>query len=329
MYPLRFNPIFRRYLWGGRRLADVLNKPIGDQRCAESWEIVDHHADQSVVAFGNLAGTSLGDLVRQRGKELLGTAIAARVSAPTIPDQLQNRFPLLLKFLDADRPLSIQVHPDDAFAATLNPPDLGKTEAWYILHADPGAKIYAGLKEGITPKKFRSAVEHGFTEDALHSFEPKSGDCVFIRAGTMHAIGQGILVAEIQQSSDATFRIFDWNRVDDRGQPRPLHIEQGIKATDFERGPVRPESPRATGHENCSTLVECDKFVMQKWSLSEPDKTVTLGGNDRFRILAVTQGSAVVENDPSESALELGNTMLLPASIGRTAVSANDACEFL
>ncbi len=329
MYPLRFNPIFRRYIWGGHRLADVLHKPIGDENCAESWEIVDHGSDQSVVASGNLAGKSLGELIRSRGQELLGLQIARQVSAPDIPGQLQNRFPLLLKFLDADRSLSIQVHPDDEFAATLDPPDLGKTEAWYVLHADPGAKIYAGLKQGITEEKFREAVEHGFTVEAMHSFQANSGDCIFIPAGTMHAIGQGILIAEIQQCSDTTFRIFDWNRVDDQGQPRPLHIEQGIKATDFRRGPVNPESPRATAHENCAALVECEKFVMRKWSLGKPNQTVSLGGDDRFRIVAVTRGSVVVENDPSESALGLGQTILLPAAIGQTAISANDTSEFL
>lgn len=329
MYPLRFNPIFQRYLWGGRRLAEVLSKSIGDQPCAESWEIVDHHENQSVVAFGNLAGTTINSLINQHGQELLGKSIAEKINANTIPVQLQNRFPLLLKFLDADRALSIQVHPDDKMGATLDPPDLGKTEAWYVMHADPGAKIYAGLKQGITPEKFRSAVKHGFTEDTLHSFEAKKGDCIFIRAGTVHAIGQGLLIAEIQQCSDTTFRIFDWNRVDDDGRPRPLHIEQGILATDFELGPVNPETPTPTEQDNCWKLIECDKFTMRRWKLDEPNQAVTLGGDDRFRILAVTQGSAMVEDDPSENALETGETILLPASIGGTAISSIDSCEFL
>jgi mannose-6-phosphate isomerase len=329
MYPLRFYPIFRRYLWGGRRLGEVLKKPIGDAACAESWEIVDHDADQSVVEFGALAGNSLGELVRNRGDELLGAKIARQVASSDLPAQLRNRFPLLLKFLDADRSLSIQVHPDDQLAATLDPPDLGKTEAWYVLHADPGARIYAGLNKGITEPTFREAIQHGFTADALHRFEPKSGDCILIQAGTVHAIGAGILLAEIQQCSDTTFRIFDWNRVDDQGQPRPLHIEQGVRAIDFQRGPVQPMPPQPADRQDCVTLVECDKFAMRKWSLIEPHQTVSVGGDDRFRILAVTRGSAIVENDPSGLPLALGQTMLLPAAIGRTGVSTNGACDFL
>lgn len=335
MHPLRFQPIFRHYIWGGRRLADFLNKPIGNESCAESWEIVDHDDDQSVVQFGELSGMTLAELVKDDGQELLGPDIATQISNDSLPVQLQNRFPLLLKFLDAHRALSIQVHPDDKFGATLDPPDLGKTEAWYVMHADPGAKIYAGLKQGITAEKFRSAVKNGFTEEAVHSFKPRAGDCVFIRAGTMHAIGAGLLIAEIQQCSDTTFRIFDWNRVDKDGQPRALHIEQGIKATDFDLGPVSPIRPNSLGPayavvaSSCTTLIECDKFVMRRWSLQRANELVNIGGDDRFHILAVTKGSVVVENDPSQLALELGQTMLLPAALGRTAVSANKPTEFL
>ena len=146
MYPLRFEPLFRRYLWGGRRLAEVLNKPIGDESAAESWEVVYHGPDQSVVAFGPLAWTSLHQLVENQGEQLLGKALVDQLMSPSIPDQLRGRFPLLLKFLDANKDLSVQVHPDDAFGATMDTPDLGKTEAWYVMHADPGAKIYSGLK---------------------------------------------------------------------------------------------------------------------------------------------------------------------------------------
>lgn len=329
MYPFRFTPLFKRYIWGGRRLASVLNKPIGEESCAESWEIVDHNENQSIVAFGDLAGTSLAELISSDGDKLLGPSVMKQITDKRVPKALQNRFPLLLKFLDANRALSVQVHPDDAFGAKLAPPDLGKTEAWYVMHADPGSKIYAGLKEGITADKFRSAVEHGFTEDALHSFEPKSGDCVFIRAGTMHAIGKGLLIAEIQQCSDTTFRVFDWNRVDKDGQSRPLHIEQSIEATNFDNGPVNVVEPKSTANENCTTIVECEKFVMRRWQLANAGATEFFGGDKRFRIFAVTKGSLVVDGDPSELALSLGETMLLPASVEATSVSTNEASEFL
>ncbi len=293
MYPLRFQPIFRRYLWGGRRLAEVLQKPIGQEAAAESWEIVDHEDDQSIVTNGPLAGKSLRELIAETGAELLGQSVLDRIAGDDVPVQLRDRFPLLLKFLDANQHLSVQVHPDDCFGATLSPPDLGKTEAWYVLHAQPDSKIYAGLKAGITEADFRAAVADGQTEATLHSFQPRTGDCIFIPAGTMHAIGAGLLIAEIQQASNTTFRVYDWGRVDTDGHPRPLHIEQAIEVTDFSRGPVNPSPPQKPNGSCWSELVSCDKFVMSKAVFDRPIK---VGGDGRFHILAVTGGE--LEIDP-------------------------------
>ena len=329
MYPLRFEPLFRRYLWGGRRLAEVLNKPIGDESAAESWEVVDHGPDQSVVAFGVLAGTSLHELVENQGEQLLGKALADQLMSASIPEQLRGRFPLLLKFLDANKDLSVQVHPDDTFGATLDPPDLGKTEAWYVMHADPGAKIYSGLKDGTTEELFRKAIEDNQFEDVLHSFEPNTGDCVFIPAGTMHAIGAGLLIAEIQQASDTTFRIYDWNRVDKDGKSRPLHIEQGVAATDFSRGPVNASEPAQQTDETgqaLSRLVACDKFVMNRRSISD---SIKVGGDGKFRILAVTKGSVEIENDPATEPLRMGQTALLPACLPATTLKPAGDAEVL
>ena len=310
MYPLRFEPIFRRYLWGGRRLFEALGKQIGDQDCAESWEIVDHNEDQSIVSAGALAGKSLNELVRTRGEELLGPEVAARVRSTEIPIHLRYRFPLLLKFLDANRDLSVQVHPDDQMGRTLSPPDLGKTEAWYVIEADKGSRIYAGLKQGVGKREFRQAVENGNAETLLHGFQPSPGDCVFIKAGTVHAIGAGLLIAEIQQASDTTFRIFDWNRVDQSGTPRALHIEQGIAATDFALGPVMPGNPVRLADDSGDLLVENEKFVLQRRQFSQP---ISVGGDGRFRIIAVTKGAVGVQNDPSGSPLETGGSILIPA----------------
>ena len=321
MYPLRFEPLFRRYLWGGRRLAEVLGKSIGDETAAESWEVVDHQDDQSVVRYGDLAGKSLRQLIADSGTELIGQSLLKSISNPELPAHLQNRFPLLLKFLDANRNLSVQVHPDDQFGATLSPPDLGKTEAWYVMHADPGAKIYAGLKEGVTESSFRAAIESNETESVIHSFQPKQGDCVFISAGTMHAIGEGLLIAEIQQASNTTFRVYDWGRVDKDGQPRPLHIEQAIQATDFTRGPVAPELPMATNDPNWQTIVSCDKFVMNRGRLDHP---VKIGGDGRFRILAVIKGAITVAGDPSGQPMKISDTILLPACLPPTAISPGE-----
>jgi len=324
MYPLRFEPIFRRYIWGGFGLRDQLLKDTGDETAAESWEIVDHHDDQSIVLFGELQGKSLRQLIADHAADLLGAKLAGELSSESIPPQLRNRFPLLLKFLDANRDLSIQVHPDDAFGATLTPPDLGKTEAWIVMDAKPGAKIYAGLKQGVTVENFRAAAASGETPSMMHSFEPKVGDCVFIKAGTQHAIGAGLLIAEIQQASNTTFRIDDWGRVDADGNPRDLHVEQGIAATDFSRGPVQAETPAQS--DGVETLVSCDKFTIRR---HRTDATIEVGGDGRFRILTLISGSLNVADDPAEKPLGRAETVLLPACLDATTITPNGEVELL
>ena len=302
LYPLRFHPVLRRYIWGGRRLQSVLGKTLGPENdWAESWEICDLALDQSIVAFGPLAGSSLGQLVIRRGTDMLGQHYP------------QPRFPLLLKFLDAARTLSVQVHPNDTQAARLNPPEPGKTEGWVILDAEPGSKIYAGLKPDIDRKALTAAIREGRCEECLHVFEPTPGDCVFLPAGTVHALGAGLLVAEIQQSSSVTYRLFDWNRLGADGRPRPLHIQQGIDATDFHRGPVSPLPPRPTDRPHVARLIECDKFILDRWTFDAPQST---GGDARFRILAVLEGAVAIEGDPSGVPLPKGGAALLPAALG-------------
>jgi mannose-6-phosphate isomerase len=270
----------------------MLGRPLppGDDY-AESWEIVDHGRDQSVVANGPLAGETLGKLVSSRSHELLGR------HAP------QSRFPLLLKFLDCNRTLSVQVHPNDEQGARLEPPDLGKTEAWVVLAAEPGSKIYAGLHEGVKRGDLAAAVAAGKCEELLHQFEPHVGDCVFIPAGTVHALGAGLVIAEIQQASDTTFRLFDWNRVDADGKPRPLHVEQALAVIDFERGPVSPARPQSTTESDRERLVASDKFVLDRLTLNNEHE---IGGDDRCHILACLAGDA--------GPLATGETGLLPAA---------------
>jgi len=299
--PLRFEPIFRRYVWGGRRLGTVLGKPIGTETCAESWEVVDHGPDQSRVIAGPLAGMTLEDLVRDRGPELLGR------------NNPQARFPLLVKFLDAQQPLSVQVHPDDARAAKLDPPDLGKTEAWVVLAAEPGSLIYAGLKRGFDRPALAREVARGTCELCLHRFEPRAGDCIFLPAGTVHALGAGLLAAEIQQSSDTTYRLFDWNRLGPDGQPRPLHVEEALDAIDYQLGPVDPVAPAPTDRPWVSRLVDCDKFVLDRWDVSEPQAA---GEADRSHILVALDGAVDVGRDPTGQPLSKGETLLLPAAAG-------------
>jgi len=280
-------------------LQTVLSKPIGEGTdYAESWEIADHEQGQSVVANGPLAGTTLHELVISRGQELFGR------HAP------QPRFPLLFKFLDCQRDLSVQVHPDDAAAALLTPPDLGKTEAWVILDAQPGSRIYAGLRRGVNRDALAAAVHEGRTEECLHSFDARAGQCVFIPAGTVHALGAGLLVAEIQQASDTTYRLFDWNRVGPDGKPRKLHIDEALDAIDYTAVEVVPVQPSHTSVPDVERLVSCDKFMLSRWAIQQRE---SIGGDDRCHIVTALQG--VVHIEPAGIAINKGQTVLLPACL--------------
>ncbi len=299
----------KRLIWGGRRLGDVLGKAIGPESdYAESWEIVDHGFDQSVVAEGPFAGKTLHDLVRDHRPWLLGS----RSTATT--------FPLLLKYLDCQRVLSVQVHPEDSYASRMPQPDRGKTEAWYVIDAAQGSRIYAGLREGVTRSQLEQAIEAGTTETLLHSFEPTAGDCVFIPAGTVHAIGGGLLVAEIQQSSDTTFRIFDWNRTDASGKSRELHVAQSLEVIDFGRGPVNPIS--ITGPTSgWQTLVRCDKFEFS----SLCGATAEVAGDGVCHLLTASRGSAKIVTAAGEISVSLGETILVPAAMGVIQCSVDEA----
>jgi mannose-6-phosphate isomerase len=317
LYPLRFQALYKHAVWGGRRLETVLGKPLGDGNdFAESWEVADHGADQSIVANGPLAGTSLGQLVRRQGAELLGR------------HHPQPRFPLLLKYLDAHQRLSVQVHPDDALAARMQLSDPGKTEAWVILAAEPTSLIWAGLKEPVDCDVLRRAIERGDLEPYLHQFRPVAGQCIFLPARTVHALGDGLLVAEIQQNSDLTFRLFDWNRVGPDGRSRPLHIEEGLEAIDCSQGPVEPQQPEPGGPAHVERLVRCEKFVLDRWQFRSPQGA---GGDDRCHIITILEGEVRVQDDPSESTLGIGQTVLLPASAGRVelAPEGETACLLL
>lgn len=302
LYPLRFRPCFRRAVWGGRRLATLLQKPIGSELdYAESWEVVDHGDDQSVVAEGAYCGHTLHELIQSKGPDILG-----------IHDSYQS-FPLLFKFLDAHQPLSVQVHPNDEQAAQLDKPDLGKTEAWVILHAEPGSVLYAGLKRGFDRRSLEREVRRGTTELCLNRITPQTGDCFFIPAGVVHALGAGIVVAEIQQASDTTFRLFDWNRTGSDGRPRVLHVEQSLETINYDYGPVSAQQPQPTDNPRVQELVACDKFVLRRWQWHDRQ---TIGGDQRCRILAVLAGELRIERDPCPTPLRTGATALLPATIG-------------
>jgi mannose-6-phosphate isomerase len=310
--PLIFSPIYRRYIWGGRRFETMLGRtlPPGEDY-AESWELVDRGTDQSVVAAGPLAGMTLGELVAKQGSDLLG-----RRPPP-------QAFPLLFKFLDASRDLSVQVHPDDERAAKLGTADLGKTEAWYVIDAAAGSRVYAGLKAGCSRDDFAAALRAGRCDDVLHSFEARAGDCIFIPAGTLHAIGAGLMVAEIQQSSDVTYRLYDWNRVGPDGRSRPLHVEAGLEAT-TRTEPVDPVTPAPTADPVARRLVTCDYFLFDE---VQPKQTWDVGGDEGCHFIVVLAGSLSFEPRWGLPPLAAGGCTLLPASIGQQSLVVTAAGE--
>lgn len=303
LYPLQFQPILRRLIWGGRRLGTVLRKPIGEgSDYAESWELADYHDQVSVVSNGPLAGTTLRELLHSRPTELIGPALGPR-----------DQFPLLVKFIDAREDLSVQVHPDDEKGRRLAG-DNGKTEAWLVLAAEPGSVIYAGLRPGVGPEEFRRAIESGTVEPLLHRFPARPGDAILIEAGTVHAIGAGVLLAEVQQMSDATFRVFDWNRVGADGKPRELHIEQAMESIDFDRGPVDPMKTQVEDFGGAGTreqLPASQYFALERWRLHEPIRIQ----QDRFTILVGLDGDLKLETVGPPVPLRAGQTVLVPAAV--------------
>ncbi len=304
LYPLKFQPVFKNYLWGGTRLRDQLGKNTGPGICAESWEIVDHRDFQSIVVNGPLTGQTLHQILNSFESNLIGSSGWNQVNSPDLPQQLRGRFPLLIKLLDAEKDLSVQVHPNDLQAARLDPPDLGKTEAWYVVDATDSAMIYAGLKKGITSNQFAEAIDSGLTDECLNKFHPQAGDCIFVPAGTQHAIGAGLLVLEVQEASDTTFRVFDWNRVDANGRPRELHIQSALEVTDFSRGPISPQ-PRTKIRNGGDQLISCPYFEIRE---RMADEISVLGNADGFEIIVVLNGILTVEGVEATT----GQTLFLP-----------------
>jgi mannose-6-phosphate isomerase len=204
----------------------------------------------------------------------------------------------------------VQVHPNDAYGAKMAVPDRGKTEAWYIVESEPGAVLYAGLKPGIGRQELQEAIEQGTTESCLHTLRPQAGDCVFIPAGTVHALGAGLMVAEIQQASDCTFRLFDWNRVDADGKARPLHISQALDVIDFQRGPVSFAKRQSSNNPGMLSLVDCDKFRLLE--CRGPGRYAM--PSDTYAIVTLPKGIGCLETPSGSFLLQCGDSMLIPAA---------------
>jgi mannose-6-phosphate isomerase len=268
--PIIFEPLFMERVWGGRRLATVFGKNLPHGALiGESWEIVDRADAQSVVHGGALRGKTLHELWTQRRTEVFGKKFAVHPSP---------RFPLMFKLLDCRETLSVQVHPPAHAAALAGEP---KTEMWFVAVADAGAEIFAGLKKGVTRDAFERALHDGGVAEKLHRIATKSGDAIFVPSGRVHAIGAGNLIVEVQQNSDTTYRVFDWNRAGLDGKLRALHVAESMKSIDF--ADFEPSLFSARG----DTLVECEFFRVEKWELREPRIAVE---SDAFAIFNCVAG---------------------------------------
>ena len=264
-------------IWGGRRLESEFGKKLPlDKRVGESWEISDRSEAQSVVASGRFRGKTLHELWTKHRKEIFGESPKTARESRALPD----RFPLLVKLLDATETLSLQVHPSAKIAK-----DLGgepKTEFWYVAAAAPEAKLFVGLSQPTTAQVFEESIKNGTIEKDVWKIDVKAGDAMFLPAGRFHAVGAGCLLVEIQQNSDTTYRVFDWNRVDDFGKPRQLHVEQALASIDFDD--VQPSLVQPEGE----LLVRDPLFEVQKWKLDSPRQIISGG---QFAIICCLTGS--------------------------------------
>lgn len=296
LYPLTFNPIYKEKIWGGSRFQDLLGRSLPEGSIGESWDVAAHPNGTSVVATGSLAGKNLIQLVKEYGKELIE----------------EEEFPLLLKLIDAQQDLSVQVHPDDSYVRRNTNEFWGKTEMWYIVHSDPGAWIIWGLRPGVTKEELAGAVKRGGTAilACLNKVPVKAGELYPISAGLVHALGAGIVVAEIQQNSDTTFRVYDWDRVDNSGQARELHIEQALETIDF--------SPEAL--DPSYQLSRCREHF--QLNVLEKPQDQPLEFQQGFQILTCLGAPATLSWTGGITHLVPGQSCLLPASVGPCTLSS-------
>ena len=347
LYPLKFKPFFKEKIWGGEKIKKVLHRPVGNMdHCGESWEISAIEDNVSVVANGFFAEENdLNELIEIYMGDLLGDKVY---------DQYGLGFPLLIKYIDATDDLSVQVHPDDQLAQERYGMN-GKTEMWYVIEADKGAGLYVGFKDGVTRDQYWNAVESGTIDQLLRFYPVKKGDVFFIPAGTVHAIGKGVLLAEIQQPSDVTYRIFDWNRVDDQGNSRELHVDEAFDAIHFEddqaqvdsdntgKSELPKEKERASSQNDTSShqkeTVISDKTEIPAGKVSYEEKfntttkilrstffnlneiyfekplKKTYTEIDTFIIYMCIEGHVYAFTDDEQFELRTGEVILVPASI--------------
>lgn len=312
MYPLKFHPILKERLWGGSKLKAVLGKKIPNEITGESWEISAVEGDVSVVSNGELSGTSLQDLIERYSEDLLGKSVVKRFG---------KTFPILIKFIDAQSDLSIQLHPSDELAKARHN-SFGKTEMWYIMDTDDGASIIVGFNRNVSKEEYVKSIKADTLLDLLNYERVAEGDAFLINTGKIHAIGAGVMLAEIQQTSDITYRIFDFNRRDRHGNLRELHTEQALDAIDYKKkDDFRIEY--STERNQLNNMVESPYFTTKFLHLSQ-DFEQNVSQRDSFTIYMCVEGSASIENEHGAETLRKGETLLLPALSSRITIHTND-----
>lgn len=316
---LKFTPIFKSVLWGGKRIAQFKNMPPQGDHVGESWELSPMKGNESVVSEGPMKGRTLPELMISDGEEIMGKRLYAKYG---------DKFPLIIKFIDSTDDLSIQVHPDDELAAKRHN-SLGKTEMWFSVLPAEGAYLYAGFKKQITPEQFRAMVADNTIVDVLGKFYPKRGDMFFLPAGRVHSIGRGNFVLEIQEASDITYRIYDYDRRDAQGNPRQLHIEESVDSITYNDTEMTVDhfEPKA-GEE--IVMESCPFFTTTLMEI-EGTTSLKLAERDSFSVVISTRGNAVLTApDGSKTILNQGETVLVPASMESVDITASgDSCEIV
>jgi len=304
LYPLKFTPIYKDKIWGGNKIKSILNKDFGSlPNCGESWELSGVEGNLSVVSNGYLAGNSLEELIEVYMGDLVGDQLF---------EMFGTEFPLLIKFIDANDDLSIQVHPNDEMAAERHH-SYGKTEMWYVMQADPGSKLQSGFNQPVDQEKYLEKLKKVELTDILHFEEVTSGDVFFIPAGRVHAIGKGILLAEIQQTSDITYRIYDYDRRDDQGNLRELHTDLALDAIDYTLYPEYKTKYEPKLNESVE-LVSCKYFTTNVLELNQPVEK-DYNKLDSFVIYICLDGKVQIKTESGSESLQKGETILIPASI--------------
>jgi len=312
LYPIKFEPILKEKIWGGQKLKELLNKESDLPNIGESWEISGVEKDISIVSNGALKGKTLNELLDVYKADLIGNK-NYRVFG--------NRFPLLIKFIDAKKDLSIQLHPNDALAAKRHN-SFGKTEMWYVLQAEANANLMVGFNQEMTPEKYVKHVASKTLPEVLNFDKVKEGDSYFIEVGRVHAIGAGVLIAEIQQTSDITYRIYDWDRVDDQGNLRELHNDLAIDAIDFQlQDDFRVDYSKVENEDN--NMLRCPYFTTNYLEIT---KTIQKENKvDSFIIYMCVSGEAEIETEQTTQKITKGETVLLPAAIKTYQISSKKA----